>query len=157
MIFMLCVLAACANQEQQSTSDANQPDYYNEIRNKIVSLEEEGIFLKGMSYQDNGVIHISLYNADQRVIRRIKEVISDEVDYLIWNEDDSILYVRGIIKVISPKSTSQIYDRIFVEGLKEEDTECNSAYVYVRDYTKIVKLRRQLLLGVMINQYYHNL
>jgi hypothetical protein len=74
------------------------------------------------------------------VIRRIKEIISDEVDYLIWNEDDSILYVRGIIKVISPKSTSQIYDRIFVEGLKEEDTECNSAYVYVRDYTKIVKL-----------------
>lgn len=104
VLVLLCisiVLSGCASQREDLVKDMHDIiDLHKVYVEKISELQQEGIYWKSFREED-GVLHIEIFNADQRTIHRVKEVLGDDVEAVIWNDDFNIRFVRGTIKRIS--------------------------------------------------------
>ncbi|MDW7651218.1 MAG: hypothetical protein SCK29_11700 [Bacillota bacterium] len=102
---------------------------------QLSELEEQGIYWMG-NWEEDGVMHLSVFGADQRALQIIRQIAGPEI--VVWHEPES-LFVRGkITNIQDPVNPEYTLLTMLVEGEEDEDTQTDRAYVSVSAMTKII-------------------
>ena len=135
MVIMVLLMSGC--ETTNSSVDNENPEEENnlssafeKLRNNYDDLREEGVYIFRSGKKEDA-IEITGYNMNQRAISKIRDVVGEAIPLEIV-EAERTLFVRGTISEIDS-------DGVLVEGKEFKDTEYDSAYIFIRDFTKIIE------------------
>ncbi len=150
LLILMLFLVGCGNQKNEGYLRKEEPLEKNEIegvmeifRSKSKELYESGVHFTMASERDS-VLNITVFDADQRAINKINEIMGGDVEVVVWDSEGlEELFVRGeITEKKNSDDEARRLGRILVEG-SEEDTRTDKAYISVIQPTKIISYMQQ--------------